>query len=258
MKINFYKYQGAGNDFVILDNRNNIYSDLTKEQIEFICDRRFGVGADGLMTVSQQDGYDFRMRYFNSDGGEAEMCGNGARCIVAFAKKLGLIDNKAKFVAMDGEHTAYINDGRVKVHMSDVSEVEIGEDYYYLNTGVPHYVKIVNNIGSLEIVEEGRKIRYNNRFKEVGTNVNFIELTENGFDIRTYERGVEDETLACGTGCTASAIAASIALNHTKNSFNIKAKGGNLGVSFEKNDTDYKNIWLEGPAEMSFKGEIQS
>lgn len=258
MEIKFYKYQGAGNDFVMLDNRDNKYSGLTKKQIELLCDRRFGIGADGLMSIETQEGYDFRMRYYNADGGEAEMCGNGARCIVAFAKKLGIIENETKFIAMDGEHFGIIEKEIVKIHMTDVTEVEQGEDYFYLNTGVPHYVKFVSDIDNFNVKEEGAKIRYNERFKEVGTNVNFIELNEEGFTIRTYERGVEDETLACGTGCTASAIASSIKLKGAKNSFPIKAKGGNIGVSFDpsKDNNNFKNIWLEGPGEFVFEGNM--
>lgn len=255
MEIKFYKYQGAGNDFVMLDNRDGKYSNLTKTQIELLCDRRFGVGADGLIKLELEEGYDFKMRYYNADGGEAEMCGNGARCIVQFARQMGIQAEQVKFLAMDGEHQAKLTSLGVAVHMSDVQEVEQGNDFFYLNTGVPHYVKFVENLAELDVVAEGRAVRYSERFKEVGTNVNFIELTGDKFSIRTYERGVEDETLACGTGCTAAAIASFLHEQKHK-CFDIQAKGGKLKVYFESSEAGYQDIWKEGPAELVFAGSL--
>ena len=257
MQIQFYKYQGTGNDFVLIDNRNNLV-DLTMEQISFLCNRRFGIGADGLMLLELEPGCDFKMVYYNSDGNQSTMCGNGGRCIAAFAKHLGLIGNTAKFLAIDGMHEAIIESDQVSLKMQDVKQIEIGDDYFYLNTGSPHYVKIVNSLDSFDVVTEGKKVRYNGRFSEEGTNVNFIEKIDENLFVRTYERGVEDETYSCGTGVTAAAIVASIkGLSNSKNNCLIKTKGGNLEVTFEKVlEQNFYNIWLKGPATMVFNGSI--
>jgi diaminopimelate epimerase len=257
MQIHFYKYQGTGNDFVLIDNRINSVS-FNTEQISFLCDRRFGIGADGLMLLELEPGCDFKMVYYNSDGNQSTMCGNGGRCITAFAKHLGITGDHAKFMAIDGLHEATIHEDQVSLKMQDVKQVEIGEDYFYLNTGSPHYVKSVNNIESFDVVAEGKKIRYNDRFAAEGTNVNFIEKKEEELFVRTYERGVEDETYSCGTGVTAAAlVAATQGFSNTKNNCLIKTKGGNLEVTFEKVlETNFYNIWLKGPAVMVFKGTI--
>jgi len=257
MQIQFYKYQGTGNDFVLIDNRKNLV-DLTMEQISFLCNRRFGIGADGLMLLELQPGCDFKMVYYNSDGNQSTMCGNGGRCIAAFAKHLELIGNTAKFLAIDGMHEAIIESGQVSLKMQDVKQIEIGDDYFYLNTGSPHYVKIVNSLDSFDVVTEGKKVRYNGRFSEEGTNVNFIEKIDENLFVRTYERGVEDETYSCGTGVTAAALVASIkGLSNSKNNCLIKTKGGNLEVTFEKVlEQNFYNIWLKGPATMVFNGSI--
>lgn len=257
MQIQFYKYQGTGNDFVLIDNRNNLV-DLTMEQISFLCNRRFGIGADGLMLLELEPGCDFKMVYYNSDGNQSTMCGNGGRCIAAFAKHLGLIGNTAKFLAIDGMHEAIIESDQVSLKMQDVKQIEIGDDYFYLNTGSPHYVKIVNSLDSFDVVTEGKKVRYNGRFSEEGTNVNFIEKIDENLFVRTYERGVEDETYSCGTGVTAAALVASIkGLSNSKNNCLIKTKGGNLEVTFEKVlEQNFYNIWLKGPATMVFNGSI--
>lgn len=257
MQIQFYKYQGTGNDFVLIDNRKNLV-DLTTEQISFLCDRRFGIGADGLMLLELEPGCDFKMVYYNNDGNQSTMCGNGGRCIAAFAKHLGIIGNTAKFLAIDGMHEAVIESDQVSLKMQDVKQIEIGDDYFYLNTGSPHYVKIVESLDSFDVVTEGKKIRHNSRFSEEGTNVNFIEKVDEHLFVRTYERGVEDETYSCGTGVTAAALVASIkGLSNSKNNCLIKTKGGNLEVAFEKVlEQNFYNIWLKGPATMVFNGSI--
>lgn len=263
MTIPFYKYQGAGNDFVIIDNRNAEYSSLTQAQIEFLCNRKFGIGADGLMLLESSETTHFKMVYFNSDGRESSMCGNGGRCITAFAHALNVFETQCEFEAIDGLHKAIqLSENQVKLEMINVPEVEqISNEAYFLNTGSPHYV--VNNcdLKALNIITEAHKIRYNNRFKAEGTNVNFIsgEPNTNQLQIRTYERGVENETLACGTGVTAAAIAFSL-YNKTvqpgKNEYEIQAEGGDLRVEFQYENQQFTNIWLSGPATFVFKGTI--
>lgn len=257
MQLTCYKYQGTGNDFVIIDNREKNIS-LSTEQVRLLCDRRFGIGADGLMLLELEPGIDFKMVYFNSDGRESSMCGNGGRCITAFAKSLGIISSEAKFLAIDGMHEAKIADNFVSLKMNDVRQMEVGEDFFFLNTGSPHYVKFVNNLDSFNVYEEGRKIRYSNRFKEEGTNVNFVERRGHELFVRTYERGVENETLSCGTGVTAVALVAGFkGWSTDKHSCRIKTPGGNLNVKFEKVlESTFYNIWLEGPATFVFKTEI--
>jgi diaminopimelate epimerase len=259
MTFNFYKYQGAGNDFILIDNRKELVSKENSELIHKLCDRRFGIGADGLMLLQEKEGYDFEMVYFNSDGNEGTMCGNGGRCIVAFAHHLGLVDEKTSFWAIDGEHSAdVLNAEYINLKMSDVKSVEINEDYFFLDTGSPHYVAFVKGIEEMDVFNLGREIRNNDRFKSEGTNVNFVEEINNRLMVRTYERGVENETLACGTGITASAIAASIHTGKVKEEYDIKALGGDLKVRYEKNGNSFINIWLEGPAVQVFKGIIEA
>ena len=257
MQLECYKYQGTGNDFVLIDNREKTIS-LTAKQIKWLCDRRFGIGADGLMLLELEPGIDFKMVYFNSDGNESSMCGNGGRCITAFAKRLGIISDTAKFLAIDGIHEAKISNDTVSLKMNNVRHVEVGEDFFYLNTGSPHYVKFVNDIENVDVFEEGKKIRYSNRFAAEGTNVNFIEKKDNELFVRTYERGVEDETLSCGTGVTAAALIAAFKGQSTdKNNCAIKTLGGNLNVKFEKVlESTFYNIWLEGPATFVFNTSI--
>ncbi|HBX53177.1 MAG: diaminopimelate epimerase [Bacteroidetes bacterium RIFOXYA12_FULL_35_11] len=258
MKINFYKYHGAGNDFILLDDRENKYNMFSYQQIAFLCHRRFGIGADGLMLLQNHPDYDFKMIYYNSDGHEGSMCGNGGRCIVSFANKLRMISEKTTFLASDGAHEAYLEkDGIIKLRMSDVFNIEKAEDYFFLNTGSPHYVTFRKNVLSEDILTEGRKIRYNERFSKEGTNVNFVEKKSDHIFVCTYERGVEEETLSCGTGVVASALAA--IKNKTPGFYqiNAKTKGGNLSVYCTKvSDTVFNNIWLEGPAAFVFDGVI--
>ncbi|MFC6998305.1 diaminopimelate epimerase [Rufibacter roseus] len=252
--MTFYKYQGTGNDFVVLDNRDGSLQ-LTQEQVAFLCDRRRGIGADGLMLLQLKEGYDFEMVYYNSDGREGSMCGNGGRCLVAFAQYLGVVENEAYFIASDGPHKAYLKDRLVHLQMKDLDAIEDLDDASFMNTGSPHYVKQVEALQDLNVFAEGRAIRYSDRFKAEGTNVNFVEhLPENQLSVRTYERGVEDETFSCGTGVTACALAASRA--GYQSPVKIKVLGGELQVSFEKESNGFKNVFLIGPAVQVFKGEI--
>lgn len=256
--IQFDKYQGAGNDFVIIDNRKSVVKESDNKLIEFLCDRHFGIGADGLILLQEKAGYDFEMRFFNCDGFPASMCGNGARCIVSYASKLGLSKGKVNFLAPDGPHEAELLGERVSLKMTDVSVVEKGSDYFFLNTGVPHYVTFVKDLDNIEVRENGKKIRYSEQFAPKGTNVNFVEIIDNGLKIRTYERGVEGETLACGTGITAAAIAYGFSKNINSGKVPVFAKGGDLSVSFKINsDNTVSDIWLEGPAKHVFSGTIE-
>jgi len=258
MKIEFYKYHGTGNDFIILDNRQNIYNGITTRQVNFLCHRHFGIGADGLMMLSEKSGFDFEMTYFNSDGNLSSMCGNGGRCIVRFASMLGIKKTKYNFIAVDGEHKAEIDlNGEVRLKMKDVNKVEFSYTYYILNTGSPHYVKNVRDASQVNVVAEGREIRNSKEFAKEGINVNFVEtINDDTIYVRTYERGVEDETYSCGTGVTAAALISA----HNDKGFNrveVKTLGGKLSVEFEKiSEKEFENIWLCGPAEMVFKGEV--
>lgn len=256
MIIKFQKFQAAGNDFIIIDNRNLLY-DFTTQIVEHLCHRKFGIGADGLMLLESYPGYNFHMRYFNSDGKEASMCGNGGRCIAAFAHRLGLFEKAAHFMAADGPHEVRVTPDSIQLKMCNVTEVIIQPGYYFLNTGSPHYVCLVEDAFRTDVFHTGRQIRNLEQFQPEGTNVNFITLTPSYIKVATYERGVEDETLACGTGCVASALVAGILRNDTLNTYAVKTKGGNLKVSFERHDgSKFTNIWLEGPAELVFSGEI--
>ena len=256
MQLHFYKYQGCGNDFIILDNRGKEIN-VTTQQINMLCNRHFGIGADGLMLLESEKGYDFKMVYYNSDGNQSSMCGNGGRCITAFAKQVGLIKDNARFMAIDGEHESHIDDTIISLKMNDVTLIEKREDYYYLNTGSPHVVKWVENIDTYNVFEEGKKIRYKESFKsDGGTNVNFVQLKKDKLFVRTYERGVEDETLSCGTGVTAAALVeAMVNISHT-NFCDVVALGGNLMVTYQKqDDTSFTDIWLKGPATFVFEGD---
>ncbi|MCG8412016.1 MAG: diaminopimelate epimerase [Bacteroidales bacterium] len=259
MTISFYKYQGAGNDFVIIDNTANTIS-LNTKQIELLCNRRFGIGADGLMLLEKHSTMDFNMRYFNSDGNEGTMCGNGGRCLVAMARRLNVISEKTSFNSIDGVHNAIINDDNtVSLQMQDVSSIDVVDENYFLDTGSPHYVAFCNDVKNVDVFNKGKEIRYSEKFRAEGTNVNFVEiLNEKKLFVRTYERGVENETLSCGTGVTASAISAAIHINSDKKSFDIETLGGNLNVRFnQKSNNTFEDIWLTGPAEFVFEGKIE-
>jgi diaminopimelate epimerase len=256
MQIQFYKYQGTGNDFILIDNRAQKIV-LNTTQIQKLCNRHFGIGADGLMLLESEVGFDFKMVYYNSDGNQSSMCGNGGRCITNFAKLLGIIKDKAQFIAIDGPHESVVDAaGIVSLKMLDVKDIENGEDFYFLNTGSPHVVKFVDQLEKFDLIHEGSLIRNSARFLPEGTNVNFVEKTDDVIFVRTYERGVEDETFSCGTGVTAAAIVCSVnGLLTSKNSAIIHTRGGKLEVSFEKVlDRNFYNIWLKGPAELVFEG----
>lgn len=274
MKRTFYKYEGTGNDFILFDDRENTF-ETNPKLVAHLCDRRFGIGADGLMLLRNKQGYDFEMIYFNSDGNPSSMCGNGGRCISRFALDIGAVKkDEVNFLAIDGAHTAIIGPETVKLKMNDVSEIESGIEtqklekndgsgietashYFYMNTGSPHYVLFGSNKPDLDVVSEGRKIRYSERFAKEGTNVNFVDLNNVGIVVRTYERGVEDETLSCGTGVTACALAAALSgVASTHEKCLVFTRGGKLSVHFKQEGNHFTNIWLEGPATFVFKGEI--
>lgn len=252
--MKFYKYQGTGNDFVMIDNRDLSFN-KDKNLIAQLCDRRFGIGGDGLILLENDEDTDFRMVYFNSDGGESTMCGNGGRCLVAFAHFLKIFDKKCTFNAIDGLHEAEINDGIVKLKMINVSEIQRDKDNFVLNTGSPHFVQYVSDIENFDVYFNGNKIRNSENYKKEGINVNFVEeISDNELFVRTYERGVEDETYSCGTGVTASAL--SYLQSKNIGEVKIKTLGGNLKVYADKNENGFSNIWLEGPAKQVFSGEI--
>jgi diaminopimelate epimerase len=257
MIIHFFKYQGTGNDFIILDNRDRMYSALTMDIIKTLCDRRFGIGADGLMLLNAKMGFDFEMKYYNADGREGSMCGNGGRCMVKFAYQTGIRKNNYHFMASDGPHDAeIIDDGSVNLKMKDVQGILDYRGDFILNTGSPHYVKMVDHVMDYDVFKKGMGIRYDTDFAMEGINVNFVELKQSDeIMVRTYERGVEDETFSCGTGVTASALVC----YHNENGYNdvtVITKGGRLVVKFDRIDDQVAtNIWLCGPAEKVFEGD---
>lgn len=264
MEINFYKYQGTGNDFVLVDNRTGNLPALDKKIVRNICNRNFGIGADGFIVLNTKTGYDFEMVYYNADGSESTMCGNGGRCMVQFAHDLGMIKSECKFWAIDGEHTASIDtknngsDKIVRLKMQDVHEVDSHTNYSILNTGSPHYVTMETDVRHLNVKEEGAAIRYSKAFEDTGVNVNFVESTGPfSIYVRTYERGVEAETLSCGTGVTAAALLSA----HNERGFNevqVQTNGGMLSVEFNKVDeASFTEIYLCGPAKFVFSGIIK-
>lgn len=259
MEIQFFKYQGTGNDFIMIDNRSLSFPKENESLINKMCDRRFGIGADGLILLEPSEKYDFKMIYFNADGKEGSMCGNGGRCLVAFAKQLGVIENETTFDAVDGEHFASIENGIVSLKMIDVNTIKTEDNYSFLNTGSPHHIEFKEKVSELDVKEVGAKIRYGAPYFNEGTNVNFAEqVSENSFKVRTYERGVEDETLACGTGVTAVAIAANNSKLTQNNHIKLEVLGGNLEVSFNFTDGKYTNVFLKGPAQFVFEGKYKS
>jgi diaminopimelate epimerase len=259
MQISFYKYEGTGNDFVMIDNRDLFFPKEQHELVKQLCDRRFGIGGDGLILLENDIDSDFKMVYYNSDGNASSMCGNGGRCLVAFAKSLHIIKNKAVFSAVDGIHHATIIDHDiVTLQMNDVSDIDIQPGYVFLNTGSPHHVTLVDDLSKVAVKTLGSQIRYGALYGEKGSNVNFVKQTgDDTFAIRTYERGVEDETLSCGTGATAVAIAMHALGKTTAKEITIHVEGGTLEVSFTKEEEIYKDVCLKGPATFVFKGTIE-
>ena len=260
MNIRFDKYQGAGNDFLILDNRAQEYSSLTRMQIHFLCHRNKGIGADGLILIHADDSSDFKMQYFNSDGNESTLCGNGGRCAVAFARAKEIINTSTKFNAIDGLHSAvYVSPSEVQLEMQEVSKFSQIASGIVTDTGSPHYVCMVEDVQAVDVTKEGSAIRYSEVFMPEGINVNFVEkLDATHFKIRTYERGVEGETLACGTGTVAAALAMYYSgKSQKKTNLHFAAAGGDLSVSFEVEQGKYHQIFLKGPAKFVFSGTIE-
>ena len=257
--MKFYKYQGTGNDFIMIDNRQELFPKENIILIEKLCDRRFGIGADGLILLENHSEYNFKMVYYNSDGNQSSMCGNGGRCIVAFAKFLKIIENSATFMATDGLHKATIQENEIiSLQMKNVQEININNDYTFLNTGSPHHVTLVEDLANYDVKNNGAKIRYSSLYEKEGSNVNFVtQLSQNHFALRTYERGVEDETLSCGTGATATAIAMHAINKTNETSINLDVQGGKLKVTFDKTNNGYENVFLIGTAIFVFKGEIE-
>lgn len=257
MEITFYKYQGTGNDFVIIDNRKNSFPKDDVTTIHKLCHRNFGIGADGLILLEEDTNSDFKMVYYNADGNESSMCGNGGRCIVAFAHKLGLFDRETTFTAIDGLHYATIEAGIVALQMIDVTQINLLETHVFTDTGSPHHVEFINDVTNHDVYTEGKRIR-TDIYGKAGSNVNFVQqLGDSTFKVRTYERGVEDETLACGTGVTAVAIAAHATGKTTSTTITLPVEGGELEVSFSQENGSYTNVFLKGPATFVFKGTIQ-
>jgi diaminopimelate epimerase len=258
MLIEFYKYQGTGNDFVMIDNRSDIFPKENVELIAHLCDRRFGIGGDGLILLENDTDTDFKMVYYNSDGNQSSMCGNGGRCLVAFAKDLNVIQSSCTFIATDGLHHATVaNDGIVSLQMIDVNNIKKESDYTFMNTGSPHHVQLVDDLEHYNVKENGAALRYGSLYGKEGSNINFVKkIDDTTFSLRTYERGVEDETLACGTGATAVAIAMNATGQTNASSINLNVEGGKLEVSFDKMGDLFTNVFLIGPAEFVFKGAI--
>jgi len=253
--MTFYKYQGTGNDFILIDDRAGTFA-ATQAAIARLCHRRFGIGADGLILLQNHPDYDFRMVYYNADGAEGSMCGNGGRCLVRFAHDLGLFETHTRFLAVDGEHEATATETDISLKMGQVTDFRLEPAYAFLNTGSPHVVKQVENVETLDVVGEGRAIRHADAFGPGGTNANFMQVVgENALFVRTYERGVEDETYSCGTGVTAAALVASRTLG-MRSPVSIRTLGGDLRVAFDANGDSFAPIYLIGPAVRVFEGRL--
>ncbi|HEA30205.1 MAG TPA: diaminopimelate epimerase [Leeuwenhoekiella sp.] len=253
MPIPFYKYQGTGNDFIMIDNRDKLFSKNDTKLVQQLCNRKFGIGADGLILLENHNDLDFTMVYYNADG-TSSMCGNGGRCVVAFANQLGIIEDKAHFEAIDGAHEAHIRDGQVHLKMNDVEKILEKDTYIFIDTGSPHHIEFRDNLSEINVKAEGSTIRYSSLYGQKGSNINFVSAQDTAFAVRTYERGVEDETLSCGTGVTAVALAMHHLGKTDKNTVKINAVGGELNVSFKKTATGYTDIHLIGPANFVFEG----
>ena len=255
MGLTFFKYQGTGNDFIMFDGRSKTVN-FTASEISSLCDRRFGIGADGLIVLRNKEGVDFLMDYYNADGTQS-FCGNGSRCAQAFAKKLGIIKNSSKFEAIDGIHEGRVEEGLFATKMGNVSEIERIEKDYFIHTGSPHYIKYVKNVDEIDVHNEGSRIRNSEPFKKEGTNVNFVSVEQDHLKVRTFERGVEGETYSCGTGVTAVAISFLHQMNSKDTAVNISTRGGNLRIELTRTGSNaFENIWLIGPAKEVFRGEL--
>ena len=254
MKIHFHKYQGTGNDFILIDDRNRSFP-VNKKLVQKLCNQKFGVGADGLILIQPHDNLDYKMVYFNSDGSQS-LCGNGSRCAFAFARSLEMVGSSATFETTDGVHKIKYEDDLIHFQLFDTPKPEqLSENDWYLNTGSPHFIQIVHDVVSTEVVKKGREIRNSDEYiGQNGTNVNFAQLLPEHIKIRTYERGVENETLSCGTGATAVGLLAGL-LGY-QSPVRIETEGGNLFVHFKNEDDGYREIWLAGPAELVFEGSV--
>jgi len=257
MLLNFYKYHGAGNDFILIDNRQDNLSKNDTKLIQRLCDRHFGIGADGLILLERDASVDFNMLYFNADGKPGSMCGNGGRCAVAFARFLGIIREEAAFKAAGVRYHATINGENIRLHMQDVSEIETHDGHWFVDTGSPHHIELVKELGKIDVKTLGAKLRYET-YGRTGSNINFVaQRSASSFEVRTYERGVEDETLSCGTGVTAVALAMHFAGKTDAKKVEVSTRGGTLEVQFEGDEKGYYNIQLIGPAEQVFKGYLE-
>ena len=256
MKINFTKYEGNGNDFIIIDDRKEEFSDDNVLMISKLCDRKFGIGADGLILLRKHKVYDFQMIYFNSDGNESSMCGNGGRCLVSYALQLDIDLKTNSFLAIDGVHKFKVVDNEIYLKMNDVKDIVVKNGYNFLNTGSPHVVQIVENVDEINVYEQGKKIR--RQFQEMnGVNVNFVSFNNDIIKCRTFERGVENETLSCGTGVVAVALYAFKKKKISDNKIIVSTKGGSLSVSFKNDGNSFREIWLKGDINKIFDGLIE-
>lgn len=261
MEFSFYKYQGTGNDFILVDHREKLPLDWSVEQVAKCCDRKFGIGADGFILIQTVEGGDFEMVYYNADGRLGSLCGNGSRCAVAFAHFLGMFEGETvRFLAADGWHHAhYKGDAQIEIEMQDVDYPEL-DSQHFLDTGSPHYIQFVEKVQAVDVVTAGRAIRYNETYQALGTNVNFVEiLAPSSLQVATYERGVEDETLSCGTGVTAAALAYHLqqdAPTTAAQEIRVQTKGGQLKVRYLPTSKGFQQIWLCGPAQQVFQGRI--
>ncbi len=256
MIFHFHKYQGTGNDFIVIDNRKLLFPKDNLKLIQQLCHRKWGIGADGLMLIENDEEDDFEMLFFNPDGSKS-LCGNGSRCAVSFARSLGLFSDETQFITTDGHHRAFLKDGNIHFQIHDIAEIETkGEHDYFLNNGSPHHVRFVPDVDKIQIMEEGPKIRFDQSYAPHGTNVNFVSIDEDQLRVRTFERGVENETLSCGTGVVASAVISS--LKGLRSPVTVNTKGGKLLVFFDQSGEKYTNIYLAGPAKRVFEGEIDT
>ncbi len=255
METTFYKYQATGNDFILIDNREHVFDTSDIDLIKKISHRSFGIGSDGVILIENDPQYDFNMIFHNPDGSRS-FCGNGSRCAVMFANYLRIIDGKTEFRAIDGTHSATLSKELVRLKLNDVHSVRLMADGIFVDTGSPHYIQFVSKVEQFNVLQEGKKIRYGGLFGKKGTNVNFVEMKgKDQIYVRTYERGVENETLSCGTGVTACAIASNF--KNYQSPVNIYTRGGELKVEFSKNGSaEFTDIYLSGPAKMIFKGTI--
>ncbi len=254
LKLHFSKYQGAGNDFILIDNRSGTHQ-LSTDQIQKLCDRNFGIGSDGLILIEESDSANYFVNFYNPDGSQS-FCGNGSRCAFRMAQRIGLVKKEGSFQAIDGLHQAKSISDDVSISMSDVAGVDAYKDGFVLQTGSPHFVKFAEEIENIDLVKEAHSIRYDAHYKDKGINVNFVLPESDGIKMRTYERGVEAETLACGTGVTAAALVFALSRDHVE-AVKVQTRGGKLSVNFERAGQGFKKIWLTGPAEHVYDGNIE-